>query len=128
MIYYDIGGFLKWGYPYIIHFLIGIFHYKPTISAGLLFLLDLGRDAHHAGGSDAGEPARTALRADLHVLCTERFRSLVFVGVWITWHGIQTAWKIHWDNPDSLDHWDISRIHMDYPLVDLQKAMDNLAI
>ena len=65
------------GIPLHHPFLIGIFHYKPTISAGLLFLLDLGRDAHHAGGSDASEPARTALRADLHVLCTERFRSLV---------------------------------------------------
>ena len=45
-------------------------------AAGLLFLLDLGRHAHDACGSDPGESAGAALRADLHVLRAERFRSL----------------------------------------------------
>ena len=37
----------------------------------------------------------------------------------------ENPWNIHWDNPYSLDHWDISRIHMDYHLVDIQKALEN---
>ena len=51
-------------------------HRLGRLGRGLLFLLDLGRDAHHAGGSHPGESAGEALCPHLHVLCTECFRAL----------------------------------------------------